>query len=131
MKKFKFILTILFLLFQNGCANDIYYYQSKKRVKLTPIKSISRDLSNIDYYKNSRGIILGVTDKLLVKLKDKKYLNQILQEYNLTLFKKLDRNLFVLKAKDKSLTIQISNTLAKKDFVEYAYPDFIKKLHKR
>ena len=128
MKK---IITILILLIQYGCAKDFYYYQDSKKVYLTPIKPNLRDISNIDYYKNSNGTILGVTDRLVVKLKDKGYLKSILKEYSLELLKVLGENLYLLKTKDRNLTIKISNALYKKDFVEYAHPDFIKKLHKR
>ena len=125
------IITILILLIQYGCASNIYYYQNNKKVNLIPIKPLSRDMSHIDYYKNSNGTILGVTDRLVVKLKDKGYLKSILKEYSLELLKVLGENLYLLKTKDRNLTIKISNALYKKDFVEYAHPDFIKKLHKR
>ena len=119
------------MLTQYGCASDTYYYQNNKKVNLIPIKPLSRDMSHIDYYKNNNGIVLGVTDKLLVKLKDKTYLENILKEYHLIFVKKIDKNLYLLKTRDKNLTIKTSNMLIKKDFVEYAHPDFIKKLHKR
>jgi len=127
----KNIITILILLTQYGCASNIYYYQNNKKVSLTPIKSLSRNISNMDYYKNSNGIVLGVTDRLLIKLKNKNYLENILKRYNLILIRKIDKNLYLLKTQDKNLTIQISNTLTKKDFIEYAHPDFIKKFYKR
>lgn len=128
MKK---IITILILLTTWSYADEIYYYQSGKKIQLTPIQPLFRTLSKRDYYTNSSGTLLGVSDRLLVKLQDRSYLKNILQEYKLTLLKEIDANLFLCKTQDKNLTIQIANTLTKKDFVKYAHPDFMKKLYRR
>ena len=124
MKKKIIILTILV---QYGCANDNYYYKNNQKVTLRLYNSTSRSSSDIDYYQNENEIVLGVTNKLIVKLKDDKYLTQILNEFHLTLEKNLSYNMYLLKTTDKNLTIDISNRLNEKEYVKYAHPDFIKK----
>ncbi|MBU1658102.1 hypothetical protein KKG72_03505 [bacterium] len=117
---------IIMTLIQVGCANDNYYYKNNQKVTITPSNSISRSNSNIDYYQDNQGIVLGVTDKLIVKLKDDKELEQILNEFNLTLEKTLNKNLYLLKTSNKNLTVDISNRLSEKEDIEYSHPDFIK-----
>ena len=83
----KNLIIIFIVLLQYGCANDNYYYKNNQKITITPSISISRNSSNIDYYQNNEGIVLGVTDKLIVKLIDDKNLEQILNEFNLILEK--------------------------------------------
>jgi len=125
-------ITIIFIvLIQLGCANDSYYYKNNKKVTLTPNTSMLRSSLSLDYYQNDKGIILGVSDKLIVKLKDSSSLEKYLSEFNLTLEKTLSKNLYLLKTQNKSLTINISNRLNEKEDVKYAHPDFIKKRMRR
>ena len=123
----KNIIIIFIVIIQYGCANDNYYYKNNQKVTITATNSISRSNTNIDYYQNNQGISLGVTDKLIVKLKDVKDLEQILNKFNLTLEKTLSKNLYLLKTTNKNLTIDISNRLSEKEYIEYSHPDFIKK----
>ncbi len=120
-------IIILIALFQFGCASDNYYYKNNQKVSITPNTSISRSDSSMDYYENEKGIVLGVTDKLIVKLKDTNSLQKYLNKFNLTLEKTLTENLYLLKVENRSLTIDISNRLNEKEDVKYAHPDFIKK----
>ncbi len=121
-------ITITFiLLIQYGCASDNYSYKNNQKVTITPNISMIRSISDIDYYQNNRGIVLGVTDKLIVKLKDDKKLEDILIEFNLILEKTLSKNLYLFKTTNKNLTIDISNRLSEKEYTEYSHPDFIKK----
>jgi len=123
----KNLIIIFIVLLQYGCANDNYYYKNNQKITITPSISISRNSSNIDYYQNNEGIVLGVTDKLIVKLKDDKNLEEILNEFNLILEKTLSKNMYLLKTINKNLTIDVSNRLSEKEYIEYSHPDFIKK----
>lgn len=126
-------ITILFILFiQLAYASDTYYYKNNQKVPLTKNSDfLLRSNSTVDYYKNNRGIIMGVTDRLIVKLKDINELESYLSEFNLVKEKELGDNLFLLKTQNKNLTIEISNRLNEKESVEYAHPDFIKKSMRR
>ncbi len=130
MRNIQTITIALMLFVQSGCASD-NYYRNNVKVSITPISSISGSNSNVDYYQNEKGIVLGVSNKLLVKLKDSASLANYLDEFNLTLEKTLGKNLYLLKSSDKNLTIDIANRLNEKDDVEYSHPDFIKKRMRR
>lgn len=98
---------------------------------LTPLYSIARNSSQIDYYKDENKRVLGVTNRLIVKLKDQHYLEEVLKKFQLKMERELGRNLYLLQTSDKKFTLEISKKLNMKDFIEYAHPDFIKKTIKR
>jgi hypothetical protein len=122
---------ILIIGFRVIFGNDLYYYKDHKKVILTPYKNIFRNNSDISYYKNERGIILGVADTIIVKVKNGNDIKNLLKKYNLTLIKKLLKNVYIVKVEDKKITIDIANKLYKEKSVEYAYPNFIKKIYHR
>ncbi|MCX6077716.1 MAG: hypothetical protein NTW78_12640 [Campylobacterales bacterium] len=117
------------VLLQYGSADDTYYYKSGQRVTITKVSTTGsyRGSSTIDYYKTDNGVIVGVTDKIIVKLNSDSDIKKYLDEFNATIEKELGKNLYLLKAENKRLTIDISNRLSEKNGVEYAHPDFIKK----
>ncbi len=117
------------LLFQYGSADDTYYYKNNQQVTITKIPSTDmyRDYSTIDYYKTDNGVTVGITDKIIVKVSSDSDIRKYLNAFNLTIEKELGKNLYLLKAENKNLTIDISNRLSEKDDIEYAHPDFIKK----
>ncbi|MDQ7044268.1 MAG: hypothetical protein Q9M34_12160 [Sulfurimonas sp.] len=123
----KNIILILTLLLQYAYANDNYYYQNNKKVLLSPYNSTLRSNIDIDYYQNDAGIVLGVRDRLIVKIKDSKNLAQLLSEFNLTIQKTLSKELYLLKVPNKNLTIDIANRLSEQEYIEYAHPDFTKR----
>lgn len=126
-KKFFFLISIL----QLGYASDNFYYQNNKKVYLIPYNSSLRSSSNINYYKNKKGIILDITDKIIVKLKGDISIDNLLSKFNVIVKKKLGKNLYLLETSNKNYTIAIVNQLNKDDDVEYAQPDFIKQRFRR
>jgi len=127
----KHIIMIMIILMQFGYATDNYYYKNNHKVTLTPANTILRAHTNLKYYKNNQGKIVGVGNKLIVKLQDEKYLEEILNEFQLKLVTTLSRNLYLLITSEQTLTIDISNRLTEKVYVEYAHPDFVKKMMSR
>ncbi|MDO8454304.1 MAG: hypothetical protein Q7S59_07020 [Sulfurimonas sp.] len=125
----KSLMIFLMLLLQYGSADDTYYYKNNHQVAITkiPITNSYRDSSTIDYYKTDNGVTLGVTNKIIVKIASESDIKKYLNAFNLTIEKELGKNLYLLKAENKSLTLDISNRLSEKEDVEYAHPDFIKK----
>jgi len=119
--------SIVFIVLIQGLFASDYYYKNNQKINLTPLNISSRDMSYIDYYKDDKGITLGITDSLIVKLKNSKDLEHILSSFTLSLEQVLSENLYLLKVTDKSLTIDISNKLCKEEYIEYSHPDFIKK----
>lgn len=128
------LLTIVFF-FQVGCASELYYYKNNEKVFLDTANYNSRSNikinENVDYYQTDTGTILGVSDTLLVKTKAEVDISSYLNEFDLILDSKLGIDLYVLKTKDKSLTIDISNRLYLKDNIKYAHPNFLKQRIKR
>ncbi len=120
-------IIILLLLIKFLHASDNYYYNNGEVVALEPLVSMLRTDVNLNYYQNSRGVILGVSDKLILKIKEQNSLEKYLDEFNLTIERTLSKNLYLLKTEDKSITIDISNSLYEKKDIEYAHPDFIRK----
>ena len=83
--------------------------------------------TKVDYYKNQKGTIVGVTDKIIIKVSDESKIGLYAYEYNLSIEKKLSATLYLLKTSDKSKTLETVNSLRQKEGVVYAHPDFLKK----
>lgn len=129
-RKLIIIKLIISVVITSIYANNNYYYKSKQRIPLQEEGTISS--STIDYYITDKNILLGITEKLIVKLSiTSEGVDKYLQEFNLTLEKSLGKNLYLLKTIDKSLTIDIANQLHEKEDVQYAHPDFIKQRLRR
>jgi len=132
MAKYIFIFFSLFIL--QACAKDSYYYQNNKKVSLEPIDKTKRAVDSdksIDYYKNSHGTVLGVTDEILVKSSDYKALKRYAKEYDFKIVKEITDNLYLIKVLDKSKTVEIANTLYQKSSISYSHPNFIKNTIRR
>jgi hypothetical protein len=128
----KSILVILVLLVLSLSANDEFYYQNGKKVSLKFVMMpLSRGVESLRFYKNEHGVLLGISKRLIVKLKDGAVLDSYLKEFDLQKVKTLGKNLYLLETKDRSLSIDVANKLYEKDDVEYAHPDFIKKRKRR
>ena len=112
-------------------AQNTYYYKNHKKEILTPIQTKARSLSPIKYYKNTSGIVLGVSKNLILKVDNAKHLQMYVDKYKLTVLRKLSEGLYLLKSSGHSTTLDIANQLSIEEGVSYAHPDFIKKMHKR
>ena len=112
-------------------SNDIFYFKENKKVYLYPYNNSLEGSSYIDYYQNEKGLILGVTDKILVKFKNENNIGEYLHEFDLFAHKIINSKTYLVQTKNKSLTLDISNKLNEKDDVVFAQPDFIKKILKR
>jgi len=124
------ILLISLLLFAN--TSDSFYYQKDKKVFLTPInKTQNRELSKIVYYKTTDNYRVGVTKELIVKIKYRETLENLLQKYSLTIKKRLTSSLYLLQADNKDKTLDIANKLHDEIGVSYAHPNFIKEMRSR
>lgn len=127
------IILILMALFQVGCASDLYYYKGKQEVYLEPLQNntLNRSLSKYDMYQTSDGKQLGIADTLAIQFLDISNLQTYLTDYDLKIEKDLGNKIYILKTKNKSLTLQIANELALKDDVKFAEPNFYQRIEKR
>ncbi len=129
----KILLSLFLIILSLYAAEGSFYYENGKKISLKPVSSPLRMVneSRIDYYQTQRGMVVGVSDKLLVKLQDKNQLQSLLKEFNLVMLKAYNNNVFLLQTPSKTKTITIANELHKKDSVLFAHPDFLKRNMKR
>lgn len=127
----KRVLLIFVICLNIGCANSKYIYNDNEKILLSPVQTLTRSTSDIDYYTTEKDIEVGVNTNILVKFNDNSNLENYLSEFDLIQIKKISENLYLFQTTDKSLTIDISNSLHEKDDVKYAHPDFLKKMIKR
>jgi len=132
MKKIIPIITIL--LFAN--ASDNFYYQKDKKITLSPIKTIQKlqkkDFNQtINYYKKENGQIVGVTQEIIIKLKEKKAINNLIEKYPITVKEKLTNRLYVVEINSIKEIFNISQQLYRDTNVSYVHPNFIKRIDKR
>ena len=130
MKMTKNIVALMLLL-QWGCSQESYYYNNQKRVTLIPEQTIARSHHGIRYYRTEKGIRLGVTKRVLVKVESAHALAHLESVYRLTLLKQLGTNLYLFEVEDSNKTLETANRLTHEPDVVYAHPDFLKKRVKR
>ncbi len=122
MKK---LLLIFMLLIQYIFAQE-YYYGNHQKISLEPYTPDTRSSDKIDYYKNEKGTVVGVTNQIIIKISDESQIGIYAHEFNLSIEKKLSATLYLVKVSDKSKTLDIANDLSRKNGVVYAHPDFVK-----
>jgi hypothetical protein len=129
MKSLFFLVLLSFLsLF---AQEPTFYYESGKKVHLDLLTNTLRATKKVDYYENEKGIVLGVSDKMLVKMVTTKNLAMLVKSLHLHLIKKFSSRLFLFQTPSKEQTLAIANSLYQRDDVVFAHPDFIKKHFKR
>lgn len=117
-------------------ASDMYYYNNNKKVYLTPQESNQSSFQNksapnphaAQYYKTSSNTIVGISDEILIKTKD---IDAVLYKYDVVLKKRITSDIYLLKVKDSTLTLKISNQMYEDSNILYAHPNFIKQIHNR
>jgi len=125
MKKSLFIPFILSSLFA-----DSYIYQNGQRVELVELKD--KRSATIRYFKNSQTKReVGVSQNLLISFKDGVDEKAILNQYNLVKIEDLNSFTTLAKANSIDEAIEICNALVEADLVNFAHPDFLKKIEKR
>ena len=112
-------------------GQDIYYYKNHKKETLVPVENFKRSLSSVKYYKNTRGIVLGVSKNIILKVSNATSLQTYMDKYQLEVIKELSTGLYHLKNNSTMPTLDVANQLTLEQGVTYAHPDFIKKIHKR
>ena len=126
---------IVIIFFQLGYSNE-FYYQNNKKIELTSIKTTQK-LQNkdsnqtINYYKKDNGQIVGVTQEIIIKLKEKKAINNLIEKYPITIKEKLTNRLYVVEINSIKEIFNISQQLYRDTNVSYVHPNFIKRIDKR
>jgi len=120
-KTFMLFLVIV----QFGCSSD-YYYKNHQKISLLPVTKQVNIPTQIRYYKNTNGIQMGITDKILMKLLSEKSIAPYLVKYHLRLIKQLGSNLYLVATDSVEKTLSTANALHQEKGIVYAHPDFIK-----
>lgn len=124
-------LCFLFLLPLMVFASESYYYKNGVKTVLTPVQNSLRTNEKVKYYKDERGIELGVKDTILLKLNDQQKLSDLQNRFGFVVIKRYKNSLYLLQVKDPQNTLDIANALNQEDGVAYTQPDFVKKVVKR
>lgn len=125
----KVILTVflVFLMSNFSAYAQEFYYKNHQKVSLARVdRPIQRNNPAITYYKNKQGDILGVTNQIIIKIRDESQIGIYVQEFNLTVEKKLSKTLYLVKVPDKNMTLKTANALSLKEGIVYTHPDFVK-----
>lgn len=128
--RYRVIIYIL-LFFHYTYAENVFYDKNNTRYLRKYSGTELLFSTNVDSYVNNRNMVVGVTKQLIVKFINTNNLQNYLKEFHLIIKKKLSKNLYLLVSDDKSKTIEISRQLNKKEDIQYAQPDFVKKIKKR
>jgi len=103
-----------------------YYYKNNKKQIITLIPQNQRNLNTIQYYKNTKGIKLGVSHTILLKTTNKQWLTKYLKTHNLKLLKQLSSTIYLVENFSSVDTLNVANSLHKNPNIIYAHPDFFK-----
>jgi len=119
---------LFFSLFGVLFATEYFYYNGDKKVTLT---KMAQSNETINYYTTPSNTIIGVTDEIIIKLKDSTMLESLSIKYNFLVIDTLTENLYLIKVSNKEETLPMANKLYLEDSVQYASPNFIKSIDKR
>ncbi len=133
--RFIAIFLFLFSTYLGAIENNFYYNGNKKvsleKINTTQSTSRSVDSADIIYYKTSRNITLGVTNEIIIKVKDSTMLQYLEKKYNFSIIKEIFTGTYLIKITNPEDTITIANALHQENSIEYASPNFVKSINKR
>jgi len=112
-------------------AQESFYYKSGHKITLTPVQTTLRAGGSFDYYETSQGRVVGVNDEILLKLKDPKQIQTLLERYNLELVKQYGSSLFLVRTPSKQQTLSLANQLYLEKDVVFAHPNLLQKRMRR
>jgi len=119
-----FILAI-FCIYSLAQADDIYFYNNGKKIKLKEnLKELSLKSTEDNETKESFKIegtkkSINVGKKVMFKAKDKEAFNKILKKYKA---KKMYGDIYIIEAKNPRQAIKISNELYENNLTSFAEP---------
>ncbi len=125
-------ILIIVLIFSSFYAKDInYYIQNGKKVYLYKVSNKTRSLQNdTTWYQKDSGDIIGVKKSFFLKIDTDTKIDNLLKEYNLTVIKRLSKELFLLKSNTKD-TLSLLHDINSLDLNIYAYPNISKQVDMR
>ncbi len=137
MKK---ILLLIFLLISSVFSQELFYYSGGHKQPLIAkfsryeVKNfIPKNAKNIKaiYYRTQNNDLVGISNRIIVGLKDESLKETLLNRYHLKMIEELGNNIYVFQTPDRMKTLDISNEIYKIKGVDFSHPDFIKQKRKR
>lgn len=122
------VVFILFLGLYLG-ANESYYDKGVL-VELSSSDK-ARALGSSNSYETPSGVIVSVTNELLVKCKEDVGCLELLSSYKPQEVKQISKTLYMLKVENTQRVFSLSRELYESGSVEFAHPNFRKKSTKR
>lgn len=121
------------MLFLQGCsAKTLYYYDGDEKRILTPESTTQqRSSDGVHYYKDENDVLMGVSNRIIVKVAPQLDLEALMKAHGLTMSEKLTSELYVLSAPNADMSLDIANALTQEDGIIFAHPDFIKEVSPR
>ena len=125
----KFLLFLLPLLL---FSQEFYYYKGGKKRALTPIeRGKLRSYDTTLYFRDKIGIKLGVTNKLLVKLKESVLIVDVEDRYRVRFVRKVTPKILMFEAESPMECINVANKMVENKDAVFAHPDFISTKQRR
>lgn len=115
-------LFIFFTIYIFG--SDSFYYQNNQKIEL--LKLTDGDILTTHYYKTPNNNIIGVSDEIIINLKNETILEALSTKYGFNILEKLSDKIYLVRVKNNNQTLDTANLLCNEDDVEYAQPNFIK-----
>ena len=128
MKRMMISALAAMLMIQSGCAAAEVKLNTAGAPKLmTPAPKPAGAPDALWYQVKGNGVV-GVTENLIVRVKDAALIDTLAGQYGLTVKSKLMENVYLLSGTDRKRTIELCNTLGALPGVVYAEPDFLQKM---
>lgn len=128
-------------------ASEKYYYQNGKKISLSPLQDESTASQNsiassmtrgsttqtddLLYYTDNQGRELGVTNRIILKVKEGADIDSLFKAYKLTLDKDLKNGIYSVTTQSTDEVVDLANTLYEHTDIEYAHPDFYIRIKRR
>jgi transcriptional/translational regulatory protein YebC/TACO1 len=125
---FIFILSLTF-----SYANK-FYYEFDKKVEIktnTTTKSLNQTYDDIQEYTTTDGKTVKFKNQILVQCKKNSYCEDDFENLNLTNYKNIGNNTYVIKLDNTQDIFSFCQKLYDKEDIKSAHPNYIRKLIKR
>ena len=118
MRSVSVILALL--LAASGCAAQ----QTEDQSALQPKEQIR-------FIKDRNGRKVGLTNRLIVRLKDGSSIEELAQKYGLKNIRKIANGIYVAEVDDIDRMLEVVQQLKKDPAVKYAHPDYVRERMRR
>ncbi|MGA1933197.1 hypothetical protein ACH5BF_10840 [Arcobacter sp. YIC-464] len=134
----KFLLSVSLTLFSTLLFAEDFYYEFDKKVELTKsleAKSYSLDSQNnsekIHSYETTDGKTIKFKNEIIVQCQKDAYCEDDFSDLNITNYKEISKNFFLIKIEDTQNIFNLAQELYKKEDIKSATPNKLLKIQRR